>query len=72
MTLESLRQYSRSLKRHPGVPLASFFTVMGFIAGVQRTGNWLSGGLFGAAMLSVFWVPVLWTAWTLRELNDEK
>lgn len=48
-----MKKFTKRLKGHPGVPIAAALTLLGFVA----------GGVFGAAVLSVFWVLVLWTAW---------
>lgn len=50
--------YWQRLKSHPGVPMASFWTAMGFFAGIggDTADKWI-----GAAMFSVFWIPVLLT-----------
>ena len=63
--IAALSAYWRSLCRHPGVPIATAFSIFGFVAGVQRAHgvHWLHSGLLGAAIMSVFWVPVLLTAW---------
>ena len=61
-----MKKYINSLKQHPGVPIAAALSVMGFIAGATRGGDWIMGGIGGAAIMSVFWIPVLWTAWEMR------
>lgn len=52
--------YWKRLKRHPGVPIASFFSVTGAIPGL-RSGSWQHVAV-GVAIMSVFWIPVLITA----------
>ena len=59
----ALRAYWRRLCRHPGVPIASICSGMGFAAGAHGS-HWLRSGLLGFALMSLFWVPVLLTAWT--------
>lgn len=62
-----MRRYLLALHRHPGVPIMAVLTPLGFIAGLARPdGPTLGGGLFGAAVMSVFWIPVLLTAWSDR------
>ena len=62
-----MRRYLSALRRHPGTPIAAVLTVLGFFAGYGRPGMApLYGGLFGAAVMSVFWIPVLATAWSNR------
>ena len=57
-----MSDYLRRLKHHPGVPVASFFTVIGSVMGAE---DGLTGALLGAAVMSlVFWPIVLWTAHT--------
>jgi hypothetical protein len=58
----AIPKYWMLLKRHPGAPIASAITVMGFAAGAKGD-EWIVGGLVGAAIMSIFWIPVLWTAW---------
>ena len=55
-----MRRYLRSLAHHPGLFYASFFTAMGAVAGAQRGSA--NAVIAGAAMMSVFWIPVLATA----------
>lgn len=64
--MDELQKYWRSLKRHPGVPIATMLTLAGFAAGAERGGEWLLHGLIGATVMCVFWIPVLWTAWEMR------
>jgi hypothetical protein len=63
MCTEDIRLWRRALSRHPGVMPATVFTGMGTVAGAERG---LAGAIAGGAVLSVFWIPVLWTAWTMR------
>lgn len=58
----TLRSYWNALQKHPGVPIASACTIMGFVAGLNRPGASIIGALIGAAIMSVFWIPVLSTA----------
>ena len=53
-----------NLKDHPGVPVASALMVLGFLAGIEH-GIYRAFG--GAAVMAVFWIPVLLTA---RENDD--
>lgn len=53
-----------NLKNHPGVPVASALMVLGFLAGIEH-GIYRAFG--GAAIMAVFWIPVLLTA---RENDD--
>ena len=65
VSMEELAKYWRSLKRHPGVPIATALMFLGFVAGA-RGEHWYIGGAIGAAVMCVFWVPVLGTAWSMR------
>jgi uncharacterized membrane protein len=38
---------------------------LGFAAGAKGD-KWILGGMIGAAVMCIFWVPVLWTAWEMR------
>ena len=49
-----------SLTDHPGMPLATIFTVAGFLAGIERSHDLISA-LCCAFIFSVFWIPVLLT-----------
>lgn len=62
-----LNKYWRSLQRHPGTPIAAWFLLLGFASGACKT-PWYIGGALGAAVMSVFFIPVLVTAWSMR--ND--
>lgn len=53
--------YWMRLGSHPGVPMAAVFTLMGAVAGMERGAT---GALTGAALMSLFWIPVLLTART--------
>jgi uncharacterized membrane protein len=64
--MTEMQKYRKSLERHPGVPIAAAFTALGFAAGASKGGDWIVGGVIGAAVMSVFWLPVLWTAWDMR------
>ena len=65
--MSEMAKYRRSLKQHPGVPIATALVFLGFVAGAKGD-DWALRGLIGAAIMCVFWVPVLWTAWDMR--ND--
>lgn len=58
-------KFVRSLERHPGTPWASLFTLLGGIAGLQREPT-LESMLWGAGIMGTLWIPVLLTAWQLR------
>ena len=60
-----LHKFMASLKRHPGVPVVTVLMVLGFIAGAKGE-HWYIGGMVGVSIMCVFWVPVLWTAWGMR------
>lgn len=54
-----------NLRNHPGVPIASALMVLGFLVGIEH-GIYRAFG--GAALMGLFWIPVLLTA---RERNDD-
>jgi hypothetical protein len=60
------QKFKLSLAGHPGMPLAGVFTIAGFVAGYQRAG--FGFAFVGAGIMSVFWIPVLITSWTDRNL----
>ena len=63
--IDEIKRFWRSLRGHPGVPIVLALMPMGFIAGASNPHNGvLAGGLFGAAVMSLFWIPVLITAWS--------
>jgi uncharacterized membrane protein len=64
--MTEMQKYAKSLVRHPGVPIATACTIIGFVAGASKGDDWIMGGAIGATIMSVFWVPVLWTAWGMR------
>jgi len=53
--------YWKRLRHHPGVPIASVFTVAGALA----------GGVQGTLIASLIWIPVLITARTQPVPEDE-
>lgn len=53
-----------NFKDHPGVPIASALTMLGFLAGIEH-GIYRAFG--SAALMGLFWIPVLLTA---RGRND--
>lgn len=60
--LEDLRLFAESLRRHPGPPYALLFSSLILFAALDAGAPlWLFGPL-----AAVWWVPVLWTAWTRR------
>jgi hypothetical protein len=60
-----MKTYRQSLSGHPGVPIAAACSGFGFIAGLMNGSLLRAFG--GLAIMSVFWVPVLITAWTWRK-----
>jgi len=64
MTRRDCQMFCRSLSRHPGLGWATFFTAVGFLVGLHNRS--LPMALTGAAVMSIFWLPVLWTAWRYR------
>lgn len=58
--------YWKRLKNHPGVPVATIFTIIGTGAGIgNESMGMLSGSAFGAGMCALIsWPIVLWTART--------
>ena len=58
-----LMHYWNNLRRHPGVPVATALTIMGFVAGIDHLAASIYGGLIGAAVMGlIYWPIVLWTA----------
>jgi hypothetical protein len=55
-----MRRYLRSLTHHPGFFFALFLTTIGAVTGAQRGSA--NAVVVGAAMMSIFWIPVLVTA----------
>lgn len=62
--MTELQKYRDSLKHHPGVPVAILCQFLGFLAGTTGE-HWFLNGLIGAGIMSFYWIPVLWTAWTM-------
>jgi hypothetical protein len=54
-----MRGYFRRLSKHPGVPIASFFSVLGFVTGLQHGDLGLA--VIHCLVMSIFWVPVFLT-----------
>jgi len=62
------RAFVASLRDHPGVKIALLMHPMAFIAGMMKGGpDRLFYAMLGAAAMSIFWIPVLWTAWAMRD-----
>jgi hypothetical protein len=54
--------YIKRLRSHPGVPVAIYFQLVGFIFGItSQTGDKLDRTLFCVGVMSLIWIPVLWT-----------
>ena len=57
-----MSRLGRGLAHHPGVLWATLFTILGFFAGIEHS---MTRAWIGAAIMSVFWIPVLLTAWSI-------
>lgn len=64
--MTEFKKFAKSLKSPPGVPVASAFVVFGFIFGALAGDDWLFSGMRTAEVMCIYWIPVLWTAWTNR------
>jgi hypothetical protein len=63
----TLKRYLRNLANHPGLGYASFFTLLGAMAGRGSPRGMLAGSL----IMSIFWIPVFITSWHFYdERND--
>jgi len=57
------QKFKAKLNEHPGKELASIFSICSFVVGLSKGFLFAIGiGLLG----SIFWIPVLITAWTDR------
>ena len=70
-------KFRRSLSNHPGVSVATLMVLAGATAGatgrMAESGHLIAGMLIGAGICGLFWIPVIWTAWTLRgQYNETK
>lgn len=65
MMIDDLKNYGIALKHHPGTSIATVLSLLGFVAGAKG-GYWFIRGMVGFAIMSLFWIPVLWTAWVDR------
>jgi hypothetical protein len=54
-----MRTYFRRLQNHPGVPIATMFSLFGVVAALIQGMDWYMG-----LPMSIFWIPVLLTART--------
>lgn len=70
----TMSNYWKRLKKHPGVPLASFLTLTGAFMGTQNESMSLFyGALWGALIMGVWcWPIVLWTARTQPSLKEDE
>lgn len=49
--------------------MALIMQALGIVAGLKRPdGNWI----LGLCIMSVFWIPVIWTAWTGRNIEHDE
>lgn len=67
-----MKMYWHSLRNHPGVPVVFLMHAMAFLAGMMRRegdDNFFYA-LMSAGAMSIFWLPVLWTAYTSCPKND--
>lgn len=64
-----LKRIKRGLRNHPGIQIATMLVLIGGLSGVGRCDNGVDivvdiwRVVVGALVMSVFWLPVLWTAW---------
>jgi hypothetical protein len=58
--MKSFLSYLRRLPNHPGFGYATYFSLIGALAGLARGGG-TSDVLVGLLMGSIFWPPVLLT-----------
>jgi hypothetical protein len=58
---QSMRRYLYNLSRHPGLPIAALYSVLGAIVGAMRDGT-VASVATGSLLMSIFWIPVLLTA----------
>ena len=66
--MTNLHLFWLSLKCHPGIPVVIVFELAGVIAGLGRAGgDALFYALLGFFVTSLFWIPVLWTAWAQKD-----
>jgi len=71
--MTKLHLFWLSLKSHPGVPVVFVFKITGVIAGLKRDGgDAIFYALFGFFVMSLFWIPVLWTAWAQKDTYREE
>lgn len=57
-----MSKYFNNLLNEPGFPIASFLTFIGFLSGANGE-YWFEHGLLGALIMSIFWIPVLLSAY---------
>lgn len=68
-------KFRRSLASHPGLTYATMMMIAGAAAGLNNphsAGHEIKAMCIGAAAMGLFWIPVLVTAWQMRERNGKK
>lgn len=65
--MTEFQKFKLKLYRHPGLKPAIFFTIIGFIVSLEHN---LTKALLCAAVMSIFWIPVLITSWTDRNNSN--
>jgi hypothetical protein len=64
---QELSKFWKRLNNHPGVTFVIALQMLGVIAGLMsKQGDTGLRALLGFSIMSVFWIPVIWTAWTDR------
>lgn len=69
--MSNWQMFLRSLANHPGHSVVIVLMTTGAIAGLMAKDHQTERALLGAGIFALFWVPVIWTAWTLRKQYDD-
>ena len=65
------QMFKRSLANHPGHGVVIVLMATAAIAGLMAKDHQTERALLGAGIFSLFWITVIWTAWTLRKQYDD-
>lgn len=67
--MTNFQKFKRRLKSHPGVPLAALYMLGGGAIALSKPHPTVANVAGSMLALSIFWIPVLLTAWKDRNIE---
>jgi hypothetical protein len=62
-----IKLFFSKLRTHPGVPIVIACQILGFATGITSpNAAQLERAFAGLVIMSLFWIPVFWTAWKYK------